>query len=56
MSNARVLVVEDEIIVAMDIANTLQKLGHEVTVLTGFPNWPSGRPTDSSLVRSWVAA
>jgi CheY-like chemotaxis protein len=31
MSNARVLVVEDEIIVAMDIANTLQKLGHEVT-------------------------
>ena len=31
MSNAKVLVVEDEIIVAMDIANTLQKLGHEVT-------------------------
>ena len=26
-----------------DLAESLQALGHEVTVLTGFPNWPSGR-------------
>ena len=31
MNNARVLVVEDEAIVAMDIANILRNLGHEVT-------------------------
>ncbi len=31
MEKARILVVEDEIIVAMDIANTLRSLGHEVT-------------------------
>jgi CheY-like chemotaxis protein len=31
MSNAKILVVEDESIVAMDIADTLRKLGHEVT-------------------------
>ena len=31
MEKARILVVEDETIVAMDIANTLRKLGHEVT-------------------------
>lgn len=31
MDKARILVVEDEAIVAMDIANTLRNLGHEVT-------------------------
>ncbi|MGP8081221.1 MAG: response regulator [Dehalococcoidales bacterium] len=31
MEKARILVVEDETIVAMDIANTLLSLGHEVT-------------------------
>ena len=31
MDKARILVVEDESIVAMDIADTLQKLGHAVT-------------------------
>lgn len=31
MEKARILVVEDEAIVAMDIANTLRNLGHEVT-------------------------
>jgi CheY-like chemotaxis protein len=31
MEKARILVVEDEAIVAMDIANTLRDLGHEVT-------------------------
>jgi CheY-like chemotaxis protein len=31
MEKVRILVVEDETIVAMDIANTLRKLGHEVT-------------------------
>jgi two-component system, response regulator PdtaR len=31
MEKARILVVEDETIVAMDIAGTLRKLGHEVT-------------------------
>ncbi|MCE5199482.1 glycosyltransferase family 4 protein, partial [bacterium] len=25
-----------------DMAQSLQSLGHEVTVLTGFPNWPTG--------------
>ena len=31
MEKVRILVVEDETVVAMDIANTLRKLGHEVT-------------------------
>ena len=31
MDKVRILVVEDEAIVAMDIASILQKLGHEVT-------------------------
>ena len=31
MEKARILVVEDEAVVAMDIADTLRKLGHEVT-------------------------
>ena len=31
MDKARILVVEDEAIVAMDIADTLRRLGHEVT-------------------------
>jgi CheY-like chemotaxis protein len=31
MDKAKILVVEDEAIVAMDIANTLKKIGHEVT-------------------------
>ena len=26
-----------------ELAETLHGLGHEVTVLTGFPNWPTGR-------------
>lgn len=26
-----------------DMAETLKEFGHDVTVLTGFPNWPSGR-------------
>jgi colanic acid biosynthesis glycosyl transferase WcaI len=26
-----------------ELTTTLQGLGHEVTVLTGFPNWPSGQ-------------
>ena len=26
-----------------ELAETLQKLGHEVTVLTGYPNWPAGK-------------
>ena len=26
-----------------DLAESLQALGHKVTVLTGFPNWPSGK-------------
>ncbi|MHB9035041.1 MAG: glycosyltransferase family 4 protein [Armatimonadota bacterium] len=26
-----------------DISEVLIKMGHEVTVLTGFPNWPNGR-------------
>jgi len=29
--------------VVSDLAETLAEQGHEVSVLTGFPNWPSGR-------------
>lgn len=36
-----------------DMTETLQKLGHEVTVLTGFPNWPSGKLYPGYRVRLW---
>ena len=29
--------------VVSDLAETLVEQGHDVSVLTGFPNWPSGR-------------
>lgn len=36
-----------------DLAKGLQKLGHEVTVLTGFPNWPSGKLYPGYRLRLW---
>jgi CheY-like chemotaxis protein len=44
MEKAKILVVEDEAIVAMDIAGTLRKLGHEVTGTV-----PSGSQAIASL-------
>lgn len=36
-----------------EMAETLQSLGHQVTVLTGLPNWPSGRLYAGYRVRVW---
>jgi Glycosyltransferase len=36
-----------------DMTETLQELGHEVTVLTGFPNWPSGKLYPGYRLRLW---
>jgi len=36
-----------------DMTETLQALGHEVTVLTGFPNWPSGKLYPGYRLRLW---
>lgn len=36
-----------------DLTATLQELGHTVTVLTGFPNWPSGRVYPGYRLRLW---
>jgi CheY-like chemotaxis protein len=44
MNKAKILVVEDEAIVAMDIADTLRKLGHEVTATV-----PSGERAIASI-------
>jgi two-component system, response regulator PdtaR len=47
MEMARILVVEDETIVAMDIANTLRKLGHEIT-----DSVPSGEQAIASVKKN----
>ena len=36
-----------------DLAETLRSLGHDVTVLTGFPNWPSGKLYPGYRLRHW---
>jgi len=36
-----------------DLAEGLQDLGHDVTVLTGFPNWPSGKLYPGYRIRLW---
>jgi colanic acid biosynthesis glycosyl transferase WcaI len=36
-----------------DLTKTLQKTGHEVTVLTGFPNYPSGKLYPGYSVKPW---
>ncbi|MDP2997941.1 MAG: glycosyltransferase family 4 protein [Bryobacterales bacterium] len=36
-----------------EMTETLQALGHEVTVLTGFPNWPSGKLHPGYRLRLW---
>lgn len=36
-----------------ELAQTLQQLGHEVQVLTGFPNYPSGAVYAGYRVRPW---
>jgi colanic acid biosynthesis glycosyl transferase WcaI len=36
-----------------ELAGTLRDLGHEVTVLTGFPNWPTGRVYPGYRIRLW---
>src|ERR1035441_278225 len=36
-----------------DMTETLQAMGHEVTVLTGFPNWPSGKLYPGYRLRLW---
>ncbi len=36
-----------------ELAETLQALGHEVTVLTGFPNYPSGNLYPGYRIKHW---
>ena len=36
-----------------DLAETLRDQGHEVTVLTGFPNWPTGKSAPGYRIRPW---
>ena len=36
-----------------DLAETLCDQGHEVTVLTGFPNWPTGKLAPGYKIRLW---
>ena len=36
-----------------ELAITLQSFGHEVTVLTGFPNWPGGKIYKGYRIRLW---
>lgn len=36
-----------------ELAQSLQALGHEVTVLTGFPNWPSGEVYPGYRIKPW---
>lgn len=36
-----------------EMAQSLKALGHEVTVLTGFPNWPSGEVYPGYRIRPW---
>ena len=36
-----------------DLAETLRDQGHEVTVLTGFPNWPTGKLAYGYRIRPW---
>ena len=47
MEKARILVVEDEAIVAMDIADTLRNIGHEVT-----DSVPSGKQAIASVKKN----
>jgi len=37
----------------LELTKTLRALGHEVTVLTGFPNWPSGKLHPGYRIRAW---
>lgn len=37
----------------MTLARALQRSGHEVEVLTGFPNYPQGRIYDGYRLRAW---
>lgn len=36
-----------------ELAESLRDLGHDVTVLTGFPNWPSGKLHPGYRIRPW---
>jgi glycosyltransferase involved in cell wall biosynthesis len=36
-----------------DLAETLQAQGHEVCVLTGFPNWPTGKVMSGYRIKTW---
>lgn len=36
-----------------DMTESLQELGHEVTVLTGFPNWPDGKIYQGYRIKLW---
>jgi hypothetical protein len=39
---------------AHEIAEGLHELGHDVTVVTGFPNYPSGRLYPGHRIRPWT--
>ena len=36
-----------------EMAQSLKALGHEVTILTGFPNWPSGEVYPGYRIKPW---
>ena len=36
-----------------ELAESLREFGHDVTVLTGFPNWPSGKLYPGYRIRLW---
>lgn len=40
-------------LILQELAQTLQEFGHEVTVLTGFPNYPSGKLYPGYPLRPW---
>jgi glycosyltransferase involved in cell wall biosynthesis len=40
-------------LIGQGLAQTLQKMGHRVTVLTGFPNYPSGKLYPGYGLRPW---
>jgi len=43
----------EAVFVVPELAQTLQSLGHTVTVLTGFPNYPSGKLYPGYHIRHW---
>jgi colanic acid biosynthesis glycosyl transferase WcaI len=43
----------EPIVLPQELAHTLQKMGHQVTVLTGFPHYPAGKLYPGYGLRPW---